>query len=173
MGQQYNFTLIFMWLCCIIFLGFLWYNAYIKKEYEYAENYTNKTSEEAKQYLSNSLNRLMDDALKNELPTTVKGIAFIIHSDNYEEAEWELDILGTYNKKYSPQDEDWASDDFMPLQKTYKWKQRIGRDQLFLDIKQIIEEYLINGEYSAELKSLEAVGLSFDDGKVDLLYLNN
>jgi len=40
-------------------------------------------------------------------------------------------------------------------------------------IKEMIEEYMKVGEYSNKLIQLQAVGLGFVDGDIELIYLNN
>ncbi len=123
------------------------------------------------QALHNKVTELINNILKDDLPSEVKGIAFILHSDSKN--KWELDILGTYNKKYKPQDEDWACDeDCIPLTDTFKWTDSINKKQLMQSIGLILQDYLLRGEYVNKLKTLEAVGLSFDDGNMNFLYLN-
>ena len=123
------------------------------------------------QALHNKVTELINNILKNDLPSEVKGMAFILHSDFNK--KWELDILGTYNKKYKPQDDDWACDeDYIPLADTFKWTDSINKKQLIQSMGLILQDYLLRGEYVNKLKTLEAVGLSFDDGNMNFLYLN-
>ncbi len=123
------------------------------------------------QALHNKVTELINNILKDDLPSEVKGMAFILHSDFNN--KWELDILGTYNKKYKPQDDDWACDeDCIPLADTFKWTDSINKKQLIQSMGLILQDYLLQGEYVNKLKTLEAVGLSFDDGDMNFLYLN-
>ena len=78
-----------------------------------------------------------------------------------------------YNKKYKPQDDDWACDeDCIPLADTFKWTDSINKKQLIQSMGLILQDYLLQGEYVNKLKTPEAVGFSFDDGNMNFLYLN-
>ena len=166
MNEQYIFA-----ACTIIIIVFFVYINVKKKSVKYVETNTNRMNENYINYeLNEKLTELINNTLRNGLSGKVKGIAFILHS--YFNNKWELDILGTYNKKYLPTDADWATDDFMPLQKTYKWQDKITEGQLLENIAIIIQDYLSNGQYSNELKSLEVVGLSSEDSSINFLYIN-
>lgn len=120
---------------------------------------------------NNNIANLINNVFKKDLPDEVKGMAFIIHylSKDY----WEIDILGTYNKEFKPTDKDWACErDYTALSETYMGTVEVSRNLLFETMESVIRNCLSEGEYSEKLKSLEAIGLCFDDGNINFLYLN-
>ena len=159
------------WVIAALCIGMaFWQYSVRKKKSKYISNNINETAGSIDSVFSQNVINLINDTFKNEIPQEVKGVAFILHSDFNN--EWELDILGTYNKKFLPGNEDWATDDFTELHETYKWQEKTNENKILKILESIIKDYLSTGEYANKLKYMEAVGLSSDDSNVKYLYFN-
>lgn len=111
----------------------------------------------------------LDNCLK-ELPSETVAINFNL----YESSDKTYDIQLIATNSFDEDDEDWACEEIfsteeslflIPITKDIEnWE-----DGLLL-ISNIIKNYLNNGKHATMLKELEAIGLGFVDGDIELLY---
>lgn len=105
-----------------------------------------------------------------QLPSDVVAVNFNLYEGADQTYDIQLIGIDTFNEK----DEDWACEEIFTtgenvflLPKTNSIKN--WEDGLSF-IRKMVEKYLENGKYANILKGLQAVGIGFVDGDIELLY---
>lgn len=111
----------------------------------------------------------LDNNLK-QLPSDVVAVNFNL----YEGLNQTYDIQLIGSDKFDEEDDDWACEEIfstgedlfcIPITETIEhWLDGLSF------IRKMIENYLKNGKYANVLKQLQAVGVGFVDGDIELLY---
>ena len=113
----------------------------------------------------------LDNNLK-KIPSNVIAINFNLYEGEYN--TYYIELIGS--DIFSEEDDDWACEElFLTEGSSFSipicndisdWKDGM------LYIKKMIEDYMKIGEYSNNLRQLQAVGIGFVDGDIELIYLN-
>ena len=113
----------------------------------------------------------LDDNLK-KIPSNVIAINFNLYEGEY--STYDIELIGS--DIFTEEDDDWACEEIFLTEGSLfsipicndisDWKDGM------LYIKKMIEDYMKIGEYSNNLRQLQAVGIGFVDGDIELIYLN-
>ena len=113
----------------------------------------------------------LDDNLK-EIPLDAVAVNFNLYEG--ENNTYDVELIGS--DIFTEEDDDWACEEIFLTEGSLfsipicndisDWKDGM------LYIKKMIEDYMKIGEYSNNLRQLQAVGIGFVDGDIELIYLN-
>lgn len=110
--------------------------------------------------------------LQKNFPKDVIAANFNIYED--EENEWSVEIVGT--RSFCENDEEWACDEVTDLGSrenlfviTYEGNWERVHEIVFNYVK----SYLEQGYFCEKLRALEAVGVGFVDGNIEIAYLGS
>jgi len=108
-----------------------------------------------------------------KMPLNVIAVNFNLYEGEYK--TYDIELIGS--AIFNEEDDDWA------CEKIFSTEESLFSIPIYDDIsdwresmtfiKEMIEEYMKVGEYSNKLIQLQAVGLGFVDGDIELIYLNN
>lgn len=88
--------------------------------------------------------------------------------DNY----WGIEIIGT--SSFDEFDEDWACDEvtnFNTRNNLFSWQEKVNFSEILFKTKGMINQYLCDGKYAQQMKSLKGIGTGFVDGNIELIYV--
>lgn len=110
----------------------------------------------------------LDDNLE-QLPTDVVAVNFNLYEGSKQ--TYDVQLIGT--DTFDEEEEDWACDEIFTTGEDLFLLPRTNdiedwEDGLSFIIK-MVEKYLENGKYARKLKGLQAVGIGFVDGDIELL----
>ena len=113
----------------------------------------------------------LDDNLK-KIPSNVIAINFNLYEGEYN--TYDIELIGS--DIFTEGDDDWACEEIFLTEGSLfsipicndisDWKDGMSY------IKKMIEDYMKIGEYSNNLRQLQAIGIGFVDGDIELIYLN-
>jgi hypothetical protein len=105
-----------------------------------------------------------------QLPSDVVAVNFNLYEGSHQ--TYDIQLIGT--EEFDEADEDWVCTDFFTTGEDVFF---IPRNNDILDwqdglsfITKIIEKYLNDGRFANKLKELQAVGIGFVDGDIDILF---
>ncbi|WP_434799153.1 hypothetical protein [Terrisporobacter vanillatitrophus] len=108
-----------------------------------------------------------------KMPLNVIALNFNLYEGEYK--TYDIQLIGS--DIFNEEDDDWACDEIFSTEESLfsipiyddisDWRESMTF------IKEMIKEYMKVGEYSNKLIQLQAVGLGFVDGDIELIYLNN
>lgn len=105
-----------------------------------------------------------------QLPSDVVAVNFNL----YEGADQTYDIQLIGTDTFNEEDEDWACEEIFTTGENVFLLPKTNSIENWEDglsfIRKMVEKYLENGKYANILKGLQAVGIGFVDGDIELLY---
>lgn len=111
----------------------------------------------------------LDKVLQQDIPKKTKGLNFNLYDDSGD--NWSIELVAT--TRFDLNDEDWACDEFFDFgtrKKPLKWKQNAKWDIILDEIKQILQDYLNDGDKADILKEYDGVGVGFVDGNTNVIF---
>ena len=111
----------------------------------------------------------LDRALMQRIPENVVAFCFNLYED--EEYTWSMELVGT--EQFDVDDPDWPCYEvitFGTREKPYVWKQKAKWDMIQEKMAVHLKRYLEIGKHAKKLKDRQAVGISFVDGDISILY---
>ncbi|MEH7076972.1 hypothetical protein [Neobacillus drentensis] len=97
------------------------------------------------------------------LPKDAKGIIFNIYERDFFDKEdygWDLQLIAT--SSYTEEDYNWTLDEMSPLgHDMFCWKAQYSEAEALSEAVNAVKEYIINGQFSEELKRYSAVVVSY------------
>ena len=113
----------------------------------------------------------LDDNLK-EIPLDAVAVNFNLYEG--ENNTYDVELIGS--DIFTEEDDDWVCEEIYSTEENLftipihnyisDWKDGLSY------IKEMIEDYMKIGTYSDDLKQLQAVGIGFVDGDIELIHLN-
>lgn len=105
-----------------------------------------------------------------QLPSDVVAVNFNL----YEGADQTYDIQLIGTDTFNEEDEDWVCEEIFTTGENVFLLPKTNSIENWEDglsfIRKMVEKYLENGKYANILKGLQAVGIGFVDGDIELLY---
>lgn len=111
----------------------------------------------------------LNNILIQEIPENVVALNFNLYEDGNN--CWSIELVGS--DIFDLDDEDWPCNevfDFDTRQNPLNWSQDATWNKVLTEISEIIKNYLNHGLYANILKKYQAVGISFVDGDVNIIY---
>jgi hypothetical protein len=110
------------------------------------------------------------DSNLEKLPSDVVAVNFNLYEGSNQ--TYDIQLIGT--DKFDEADEDWVCEEIFTTGEDVFFIPRTEDIEDWEDglsfITKMIEEYLENGKYADVLHGLQAVGVGFVDGDIELLY---
>ena len=117
----------------------------------------------------NTINKWIDEQVPDQLPKNVIGISFNLFEN---QNGFGIEIIGS--SSFDETDEDWACDEIWePKQRQFEIAKNIsGNDwkSCLENMKNIVSEYLENGNKKSSLKQVQGIGIGFIDGDMEIIY---
>lgn len=109
----------------------------------------------------------LDSVLVGGLPDEAAAVNFNIYEDSGK--HWSIQLIAS--SYFDKDDEDWAGDEvFTTGEDLFTWQQDVKWDDALKTAKQLIEQYLENGQHADALTKYEAVACGFVDGDINIIY---
>lgn len=112
----------------------------------------------------------LNEILKTSLPDEGAAVAFNLYEN--PNSLWSIQLI--VSSFFDEDDEDWACDEIYTTgENLYTWHQEAGWEEILNISKNMISNYLREGDYIDELTKYDAIAVGFVDGDLEILYRNN
>ncbi|MEF9983521.1 MAG: hypothetical protein RR806_00465 [Oscillospiraceae bacterium] len=113
----------------------------------------------------------LDTILNSEIPENIVALNFNLYDDG--DFNWSIELIGT--SRFDLKDDDWACDeafDFGTRENPLSWQQECEWETILNSAVETISDYLIDGKYSALMKTFKGIGVGFVDGEIEIIHCN-
>ncbi len=108
----------------------------------------------------------LDRILAEGLPEAA-AINFNLYEDH--DNHWSIQLIAA--ERYDEEDSDWACEEvFTTGEDLFTWQEACEWEKVLCTGKELVMQYLNEGQFSELLKSFQAVAVGFVDGDLEILY---
>ena len=115
----------------------------------------------------------LNQVLEKNIPTGIKAFNFNLYEGT--EDTYDIELIGS--DEFDEEDPDWACTDFFTTGENLCFIKRTSEIQDWEEgqnyITLLIKRYLEEGVYKHILKSVDAIGIGFVDGDIEIIYQVN